>query len=488
MSDDTGDLFDFFAGGKEEAKPKPAATEEKGGSFSLQTPRKKPVKKDNEVITVSQLTRGIRSTLEEKYSKLWVEGEISNLRKQSSGHQYFTLKDEGAQLSCVLFRGNARYVFLDLEDGMQVQVSGEISVYEARGSYQLIVRQVKAKGQGSLQARFEELKRKLNAEGLFDTDTKQPLPAFPRAVCLVTSPTGAAVRDMLNVLSRRAPWLHILVWPVRVQGDEAAGEIARALDLLAKASGNGLPKIDTVVVGRGGGSLEDMWCFNEEIVARAIHRFPLPIVSAVGHEIDFTIADFVADMRAPTPSAAAELIVPDSSGLLARLDELKSTLRLRTTRAIDDAEQRLNHAARSSLVREPARILDNAEQQLDDIATQLNAAFEDRTDDLEQKLRELQHALAISHPTRQLEAFAQRLDLVGERLQTRTIRAIDRSADQLKHLETSVRTLGPESALSRGFSMTLDAKGSPITDAAKVKKGDKLVTHVHKGKIKSVSE
>lgn len=483
MSDQTGDLFDFFAGPeKEEVKKKSS------DSFSLQAPRKKPVRKEVQVISVSQLTRGIRTTLEEKYTNIWVEGEISNLRKQSSGHQYFTLKDEGAQLSCVLFRANARFLNFDLEDGMQVQVSGEISVYEARGNYQLIVRQVKAKGQGSLQAQFEALKRKLNDEGLFDAANKLPLPAFPRTVCLITSPTGAAVRDMLNVLSRRAPWLHIIVWPVRVQGDGAAGEIARALDLLAKASGKGLPKIDTVIVGRGGGSLEDMWPFNEEIVARAIHRFPLPIVSAVGHEIDFTIADFVADMRAPTPSAAAELIVPDHAGLVARLTELKSSLRLRTTRAIDECAQRLTHAARSTLVREPLRILDNAEQQLDDLATQLTAAFEDEADAHEQRLRDLQHALALTHPMRRLDTIAQRLDTAAERLQTRAIRQIDRSSEQLKRLETAIKTLGPQSVLSRGFSMTLDGKGQPITSAKEIKKGDALLTYFQKGSVKSTAD
>jgi exodeoxyribonuclease VII large subunit len=484
MKADTGDLFDFFASGKDE----PAAPEEEGG-LSLQAPvAKKPAKKEKEVVSVSELTREIRGLLEGKYAKIWVEGEISNLRKQNSGHQYFTLKDEGAQLSCVLFKGNARFVFVDLVDGMQVQVCGEISVYEARGSYQLLVRQVQAKGQGSLQARFEELKRKLHAEGLFDSDHKVALPAFPQTICIVTSPTGAAVQDMLNVLSRRAPWLRILIYPVRVQGDEAAGEIAAALDHIAEASGVSLPVINTVVLARGGGSLEDLWAFNEEIVARAVHRFPMPIVSAVGHEIDFTIADFVADMRAPTPSAAAELIAPDREGLSQRLRELEASLRMRTTRSLNECEQRLTHTARAALMREPGRLLDSCEQQLDDFAEQLRSAFEDGAGEHESRLREFQHKLALSHPLRRLDLLKQRLAVAGERLQTRIHRELDRRESVLRPIEAAVKVLGPESTLARGYSMTTNVDGMAVTSADEVKKGDRLVTRVHKGTIESTVE
>ncbi|MEY4484970.1 MAG: hypothetical protein RL693_2422, partial [Verrucomicrobiota bacterium] len=233
------------------------------------------------ILSVSQLTRKIRSLLEGQIGEVWVEGEISNHRLQSSGHQYFTLKDEGAQLSCVLFR-NASARMAPLRDGQQVQVFGELTVYEQRGNYQIIVRAVQPKGLGSLQARFEALKQKLHAEGLFDPEWKKPIPRFPRTVALVTSPTGAAIRDMINILTRRAPWLRVLVFPVRVQGQGAEKEIARAIELLNQAEDIGLPVPDTIVVGRGGGSLEDLWNFNEEIVARAIFASEIPIISAVG--------------------------------------------------------------------------------------------------------------------------------------------------------------------------------------------------------------
>ena len=233
------------------------------------------------VLTVTQLTRKIRNLLELKIGAVTLEGEISNLRKQNSGHIYFTLKDAGAQVSCVLFRGDAKRVRIDLKDGIEIQLKGEISVYEPRGQYQIIGRSVQAVGQGALQVKFDALKQKLHSEGLFDQETKLPIPRFPRTICLVTSPTGAALRDMLNILARRAPWVRVLIWPVRVQGDAAAAEIAQAVAQLSDPAAIGLPAIDTIVLTRGGGSLEDLWPFNEEIVARAIHACPIPIVSAM---------------------------------------------------------------------------------------------------------------------------------------------------------------------------------------------------------------
>ncbi len=280
----------------------------------------------SDVLTVAQLTQQIRLLLEEQVGEVWVEGEISNHRLHSSGHQYFTLKDERSQIQCVLFRGSGARLGQPLRDGVQVQIFGEVTVYEQRGNYQIIVQLVQPKGVGSLQARFEALKRKLAEEGLFDEEWKKPIPRFPRVVALVTSPTGAAIRDMLNILTRRAPWLRLLVFPVRVQGQGGEAEIARAVELLNRAEEIGLPRPDTIVVGRGGGSLEDLWNFNEEIVARAIYESEIPVISAVGHEIDFTIADFVADLRAPTPSAAAELLAPDGAELRRHLDAMQRSL------------------------------------------------------------------------------------------------------------------------------------------------------------------
>src|SRR5213596_2614954 len=264
----------------------------------------------SKVFTVAELTRAIRGALETKFSAVWVQGEISNYKPHPSGHQYFTLKDQRAQISCVIWRDTIAPPRQPLVDGTQVQVYGTVTVFEARGQYQLSVQILQLRGVGLLQAKFETLKRKLQAEGLFAPERKRPLPKFPRRIGIVTSPRGAAIRDMLNVLRRRAPWLQILINPVRVQGTGAAQEIAVAIRELGQ-SNEAFAPVDLVVVTRGGGSIEDLWDFNEEIVARAVFHSALPVISAVGHEIDFTICDFVADLRAPTPSAAAELIVPD---------------------------------------------------------------------------------------------------------------------------------------------------------------------------------
>src|SRR5881227_792332 len=295
------------------------------------------------VFTVSELTRNIRGTLETKFGAVWVQGEISNYKMHASGHQYFTLKDQRAQISCVIWRNTMAPLRQPLADGAQVQVYGTVTVFEARGQYQLNVQILQPRGIGLLQAKFEALKRKLEAEGLFAPERKRPLPKFPRRIGIITSPTGAAIRDMLNVLSRRAPCLQILINPVRVQGTGAAQEIAVAIRELAMPSEAWQP-LDLVVVTRGGGSIEDLWEFNEEIVARAIFNSAVPIVSAVGHEIDFTICDFVADLRAPTPSVAAELIVPDIIDLQRQIDGYTRALARQLLNWVRDAQQRLDHA------------------------------------------------------------------------------------------------------------------------------------------------
>src|SRR5436189_2601113 len=297
----------------------------------------------SKVFTVSELTRSIRGTLEAKFDAIWVQGEISNYKQHASGHQYFTLKDQRAQIACVIWRDAMLPTRQPLVDGTQVQVYGTVTVFEARGQYQLNVQILQPRGVGLLQAKFEALKRKLEAEGLFAPDRKRPLPKFPRRIGIVTSPSGAAIRDMLNVLRRRAPWLEILINPVRVQGTGAAQEIAVAIRELASPSDRFAP-LDLIVVTRGGGSVEDLWEFNEEIVARAIFHSAVPIVSAVGHEMDFTICDFVADLRAPTPSAAAELIVPDVMDLQRQIDRYARTLGSQLLNRVRDAQQRVEHA------------------------------------------------------------------------------------------------------------------------------------------------
>src|SRR5256886_552048 len=311
----------------------------------------------SKVLTVSELTRSIRGALEAKFGAVWVQGEVSNYKLHPSGHQYFTLKDARAQIACVIFRNTMTPLRQPLADGAHVQVYGNVSVFEARGQYQLSVQIIQPIGLGVLQAKFDALKRKLDAEGLFDPARKRVLPKFPKRIGIVTSPSGAAVRDILNVLRRRAPWLQILINPVRVQGTGAAQEIAVAIRELAKPNEN-FATVDLIVVTRGGGSMEDLWEFNEEIVARTIASVVVPVVSAVGHEIDFTICDFVADLRAPTPSAAAELIVPDIVDLRRQLDACARGLSRELLNRLRDAGQRLDHA-RETLRRCLAHKIDN---------------------------------------------------------------------------------------------------------------------------------
>src|SRR5437867_3834226 len=323
----------------------------------------------SKVFSVSELTRSIRGVLETKFGAVWVQGEISNYKLHPSGHQYFTLKDQRAQIACVIWRDAMLPPRQPLVDGAQVQAYGTVTVFEARGQYQFNVQILQPRGVGLLQAKFEALKRRLEAEGLFAPERERPLPKFPRRIGIVTSPTGAAILDMLNVLRRRAPWLQILINPVRVQGTGAAQEIAVAIRELALPNQAFAP-VDLIVVTRGGGSIEDLWEFNEEIVARAIFHSAVPIVSAVGHEIDFTICDFVADLRAPTPSAAAELIVPDIIDLHRRIDGCARGLARQLLNRVRDAQQRLDHA-REILQRCLAHKIDSYKRALLHIAAAL---------------------------------------------------------------------------------------------------------------------
>src|SRR3954469_23269509 len=318
----------------------------------------------SKVFTVAELTRQIRGALETRFGAVWVQGEISNFRLQPSGHRYFTLKDQRAAISCVVFRNPLPPTAPPIADGAQVQVYGSVSVFEARGQYQLNVQILQTRGAGLLQAKFEALKRKLEAEGLFDSARKRALPKFPKRIGIVTSPSGAAIRDILNVVSRRAPNVQVLINPVRVQGMGAAAEIATAINDFGRPSAVWEP-VDLIVLARGGGSIEDLWEFNEEIVARAIFHCEIPIVSAIGHEIDFTIADFVADLRAPTPSAAAELIVPDSAELSRRVNELENCLQKYLRNFLQQGLTRLRFLSERTLARELMQRMRNAQQQLD---------------------------------------------------------------------------------------------------------------------------
>jgi exodeoxyribonuclease VII large subunit len=438
-----------------------------------------------QVLTISQLTRKIRMMLEIQVGQVWVEGEISNLRLQKSGHVYFTLKDETAQLACVFFRGAAARSRVELRDGLHVQAFGELSVYEAQGKYQLVVAKMQEKGVGALQAKFEALKRALQEEGLFDADRKKPIPAFPRVIAIVTSPTGAAVRDLLNILARRAPWVRVLIAPTRVQGRGAEDEIAAAIAMLNRESGRGLPAIDTLIVGRGGGSIEDLWCFNEEVVARAIAASRLPVISAVGHEIDFTIADFVADLRAPTPSAAAELAVPDREALARHLGQLGSKLDGTVRRKLEYLARIVAGRSRDSLRRGPEFALREARQKLDATAAALHDAAAATLDGHARRLERAAGVLASARPDRVLEHAANRLLSLKHRMAAATRHRLAYQAQKLAALRGMLQSLGPDAVLGRGYSLTFGPDGRPLRRPGDVRSGDTLTTRLAEGTVTS---
>ena len=417
--------------------------------------------KSTKVFTVSELTRSIRGTLETKFRAVWVQGEISNYKLHPSGHQYFTLKDARAQIACVIFRNTVPPLRQPLADGAQVQVYGQVSVFEARGQYQLSVQILQPRGLGLLQAKFEALKRKLEAEGLFAAERKRPLPKFPRRIGIVTSPSGAAIRDMLNVLRRRAPWLQILISPVRVQGTGAAQEIAVAIRELAMPNENWQP-LDLIVVTRGGGSIEDLWEFNEEIVARAIFNSLVPIVSAVGHEIDFTICDFVADLRAPTPSAAAELIVPDIIDLHRRIDGCARGLARQLLNWARDAQQRLDHAREI-----------------------LQRCLAHKIDSYKRGLLHIKAALQARSPARELMTRRNRLVDLHRRLVASPGQLLENARHRFRRIEGILRVLGPDATLRRGYSITTNERGKIIRTVAAVRPKMKIRTRLTDGEFGS---
>ena len=415
----------------------------------------------SKVLTVAELTRQIRGALETRFGAVWVHGEVSNYKLHPSGHQYFTLKDARAQIACVIFRNTMAPLRQPLVDGMQVQVYGNVSVFEARGQYQLSVQILQPRGLGLLQAKFEALKRKLEAEGLFAPERKRTLPKFPRRIGIVTSPSGAAIRDMLNVLKRRAPWLQILINPVRVQGTGAAAEIAVAIRELATPNEN-WPPLDLIVVARGGGSMEDLWEFNEEIVARTIVDVGVPIVSAIGHEIDFTICDFVADLRAPTPSAAAELIVPDIIDLRRRIEVFERALTREQLNRMHDALQRLD-LARESLRRHIMHKIDNCKRALIQMARTIQA-----------------HS-----PLRELMLRRNSFVDLRRRLAELPQRVLENARHRFREAEGILRVLGPQATLRRGYSITTDDRGKLIRMVAAVRPKMKIRTRVSDGEFGS---
>jgi exodeoxyribonuclease VII large subunit len=448
-----------------------------------------PAEQIRKVLSVSELTGQIRALLEKQIGQIWVGGEVTNFRAQSSGHIYFTLKDAASQLNCVLFSREKVPQRELLADGQKVLLQGDVTVYEARGQYQLIVRAVELQGVGVLQIQFEKLKQKLAAEGLFAPERKRALPKFPQRIGLVTSPTGAAIRDVIHVIQRRNPSLEIFFAPCRVQGQGAAREIAEAIrtlndfnvgqasrphassearrapaaraDALAGQAGR-LPYLDLILVTRGGGSLEDVWAFNEEIVAHAIFESAIPIVSGVGHEIDFTIADFVADFRAATPSAAAEIITEGVFASREFVGDAMDLMQLRVRRRMTNETENFDTLAGRLSRLHPRRKLDESFQRLDDLQSGL-----------------LQHLKSAAR-SRGLVLK----NLVGRFLRAKPSQVLKLRREQLRQLSRQLNLLGPEQVLARGYSITTDATtGKVLRDARKIVAGQKLKTRLKSGEV-----
>jgi exodeoxyribonuclease VII large subunit len=433
---------------------------------------------ERRVYTVSELTAGIKGTLEGTFPAVWVEGEISNLRVPSSGHAYFTLKDEGAQLSAVLFRGRGRRVRFEPEDGMHVLAFGGLDVYAARGQYQLVVELMEPQGLGALQLAFEQLKRKLEAEGLFDDGRKRKLPVYPRVIGIVTSPTGAAIRDMLNIIGRRFGDLRILIAPVRVQGDGAPAEIVQALVNLQE-----MAELDVIVVGRGGGSIEDLWAFNDETVARAIVACRVPVISAVGHETDFTIADFVADLRAPTPSGAAELVVREKLAVIERLVDLYARLKQAVTADVTAQRERLEFLARRRVLRDPARALRDLYRRLDDLQGRLRLGLRAGQRQIRHRLALLTQALSARNPAARISADIALLGQLRGRLVSGATHGVQASRARFAASVGRLESLSPLAVLSRGYSVTRLPSGALVRSAAQARAGDLLEILLHQGAL-----
>ncbi|MEH6492083.1 exodeoxyribonuclease VII large subunit [Halopseudomonas sp.] len=430
---------------------------------------------EREVLSVSQLNGRARQLLEDVFPRIWVEGELSNLARPSSGHLYFSLKDDRAQIRCACFRQHATRLKLALKDGLQVRARGRVSLYEGRGDYQLIVDSIEPAGDGALRQAFDALKAKLAAEGLFEQELKRPLPTHPARIGVITSASGAAVRDIISVFQRRAPFIELVIVPSAVQGREAAPQLVRALDMADRGG------FDALIISRGGGSLEDLWPFNEEMVARAVAACTTPIISAVGHETDVSICDFVADVRAPTPSAAAELLSPDTQALLRQVEQLErrllQRLRERLARArlqLDSLRQRLRH---------PGERLSQQAQRLDELELRLRRALRQQLAQQQQRLGHLRTRLQTQDPGRRLGQLRDQLQQLNLRLPRAMQQQLKQQRKQLEQAAQTLHLVSPLATLGRGYSILLDDQGAPVRSAAATQPGQRLKARLHYGEL-----
>ncbi|EON89678.1 exodeoxyribonuclease VII large subunit [Plesiomonas shigelloides] len=432
------------------------------------------------IFTVSRLNQAVRLLLESQLTQIWISGEISNLSMPVSGHWYFTLKDLQAQVRCAMFRTSNRKVTFRPQNGQQVLVRANVTLYEPRGDYQLVVEGMQADGAGDLQQQFEQLKMQLAAEGLFAQSAKKPLPEHPKQVGIITSASGAALQDMLQILQRRDPMLPVVIYPVMVQGNEAPAQIIRALTLA-----NARRECDVLIVGRGGGALEDLLAFNNEAVARAIFASQLPVISAVGHETDVTIADFVADLRAPTPSAAAELVSRDQQALLTRLSQSQHRLQQAAIRQLQRQQQHLERLQHRLLRQHPQARLQRQQMQLDDLQHRLQQATERLLQRQQQRTDSLLHRLHTQTPRQRIDRSQQQLDQLTARLSQQTQHLLRQRGQALGLLGARLQAVSPLATLARGYAVVQDEQRQLITSVQQVQAGDSLQIRLSDGVVHS---
>ncbi|MDZ7802765.1 exodeoxyribonuclease VII large subunit [Thiohalophilus sp.] len=433
-----------------------------------------------DIYSVSRLNREIRTLLETGFPAIWLEGELSNLARPASGHLYFSLKDEAAQVRCAMFRNRNLLLKFRPENGLQVMVRARVSLYEARGDYQLIVEHMEESGDGALRRAFDELKVKLEAAGLFAATHKQPLPRFPQRIGVITSPSGAAIRDIVTTLRRRFPGLPVVIYPVPVQGENAAPAIAAALRTAARRD-----ECDVLILARGGGSLEDLWPFNEEVVARAIYDCPIPVVSGVGHEVDVTIADFAADVRAPTPTAAAELVSPSQYEWQQSFAQLAGRLTRQLQQQLRHREQQLNWLARR--LPHPRRYLQSVAQRLDELEIRRTQALRYQLQQRQSQLNTLRERLQQHNPRHALQRHDAHCRQLATRLQHTMHRDLQDMNRRLQYLARSLETVSPLATLSRGYAIvTTEAEDKVITDVNQITLQGRIRGRLHRGRFTAV--